>query len=123
MSPALEQAKYINLVTFRRDGREVATPVWCVTVSGKLYFYTNGNMGKVKRIRATKRVKVAPCDMRGKVLGSWSEGTGRIVTEPDVLKQIYAALPRKYGLTYMALDFFAWIARRRSQRIACELMV
>ena len=123
MSPALEQAKYINLVTFRKDGREVSTPVWCVALNGKLYFYTNGNMGKVKRIRASGRVRVAPSDARGKPLGEWSEGKGRIVGEPELLARIYRALAAKYGLVYQALNFFAWIGRKQKERIAVELAV
>lgn len=123
MSPELARAKYINLVTFRKDGREVSTPVWCVTVDGKLYFYTNGNTGKVKRIRATKRVRVAPSDARGRPLGPWSEGTGRIVTEPAVETRIYQALAQKYWVWFPVLNFFAWLARRQDRRIVAELAV
>lgn len=123
MSPALEHAKYINLITFRKDGREVSTPVWCVALDGKLYFYTNGNMGKVKRIRATGRVKAAPSDARGKPLGAWSEGKGRIVAEPELLSRIYGALAAKYGFTYQVLNFFAWLARKQRERIAVELTI
>jgi PPOX class probable F420-dependent enzyme len=123
MSPELERARYINLVTFRKDGREVATPVWCVAMDSKLYIYTNGNMGKVKRIRATKRVRVAPSDARGKPVGQWSEGTGRIVEEPALQRRIYAALAAKYGWQYRLLDVIAWIGRRRGQRVSAELAV
>jgi len=123
MTPELERARYINLVTFRKDGREVATPVWCVAMDGKLYIYTNGNMGKVKRIRATKRVRVAPSDGRGKPLGSWSEGSGRVITEPALAERVYAALANKYGWQYRLLDFVAWLGRRRSQRVTAELAI
>jgi hypothetical protein len=123
MSPDLERARYISLVTFRKDGREVATPVWSVAFGGKLYCYTNGNMGKVKRIRATKRVRVAPSDARGKPLGGFAEGTGRIVSEPELEKRVYAELAAKYGWTYRLLDVFAWLGRRRAQRVAIELTV
>jgi PPOX class probable F420-dependent enzyme len=123
MPPELEQARYISLVTFRKDGREVATPVWCVAFGGKLYCYTSGNMGKVKRIRATRRVRVAPSDARGTPLGAYREGTGRIVTEPDLDRRVYVALAAKYGWQYRLLDIVAWLGRRRSRRIALELAV
>jgi len=123
MSPALEAAKYINLVTFRKDGREVSTPVWCIALDGKLYCYTNGLAGKVKRIRATRRVRVAPSDMRGKPLGGWSEGTGRIVSEPELQRRVYGALAAKYGLTYRALTLVAWLGRKLNERFAIELAV
>ncbi|HEX7928898.1 MAG TPA: PPOX class F420-dependent oxidoreductase, partial [bacterium] len=79
MDSALVKAQFINLVTFRKDGREVPTPVWFAELDGKLYAYTLREAGKLKRIRANGRVKVAPCDMRGKVLGSWSVGSGKII--------------------------------------------
>ena len=123
MSPDLERARYINLVTFRKDGREVATPVWSVAMDGKLYFYTNGNTGKVKRIRATKRVRVAPSNSRGKPLGAWSEGSGRVITEPALAERVYAALGAKYGWQYRLIDFFAMLGGKRGQRIAAELAV
>lgn len=123
MSPELEQARYVSLVTFRKDGREVATPVWCVAFGGKLYGYTNGNMGKVKRIRATGRVRVAASDARGKPLGVYHDGTGRVITEPDLERRVYRELAAKYGWQYRLLDFVAWLGRRRGQRVAMELAV
>jgi PPOX class probable F420-dependent enzyme len=121
MSPELAQAQYINLTTFRKDGREVATPVWCVALDGKLYFYTVGTSGKVKRIRATKKVRVAPSDGRGKPLGAWADGTGRIVSESALEQRIYRALAAKYGWQFRILDAFAWIARRQHLRVTAEL--
>jgi hypothetical protein len=123
MTPELEHARYIALVTFRRDGREVTTPVWCVALDGKVYAYSNGNAGKIKRIRATKRVRVAPSDGRGKPLGKWSEGTGRLVAEPDLAKRVYAGLTRKYGWQYRLIDFFAKLFGKARERIAFELTV
>jgi PPOX class probable F420-dependent enzyme len=123
MSAELEQARYVSLVTFRKDGREVATPVWFVAFGGKLYCYTNRDMGKVKRIRATKRVRVAASDARGKPLGAYREGAGRVVAEPDLERRVYAELGAKYGWQYRLLDFVAWLGRRRGQRIALELAV
>jgi len=62
----LEREPYVNLVTFRRDGRGVETPVWFVVLDGKLYVFTDGTSAKVKRLRATGRVKIAPCGVRGR---------------------------------------------------------
>jgi uncharacterized protein len=121
MSPELERAKFVSLVTFRKDGREVATPVSPVVVDGKLMFYSVKNQGKVKRIRATKRVRVAPCTMRGKVTGAWVEGTGRIVTEPDLMQRMKAALIARYGLFQRVYDFLSWVARREGKRDVIEL--
>jgi hypothetical protein len=123
MSPELAGAKFINLVTFRKDGREVSTPVWFVALDGKLYCYTNGLTGKVKRIRASRRVRIAASDVRGRPLGGWSEGTGRVVEAPEQERRVYEALATKYGLTYWALTFFARLGGKLKERIALELAV
>jgi uncharacterized protein len=68
---------YISLATFRRNGKAVETPVWFAMLDGKLYAVTDGTSAKVKRIRATKRVRVAPCNVWGGVTGDWIAGTGR----------------------------------------------
>jgi uncharacterized protein len=72
--------KYLNLETFKRDGRGVKTPVWFVLrETGAFYVYTEEASWKVKRIRKNPRVRVAPCDMRGKVTGRWLAATAQIV--------------------------------------------
>ena len=71
--------KYISLETFRRNGDAVRTPVWFAEADGALYVYSLADAGKVKRIRATPRVRVAPCDMRGNLKGDWLEAEARVV--------------------------------------------
>ena len=123
MAPELERARYISLVTFRRDGRAVATPVWCVAFGGKLYCYTHRDIGKAKRIRATGRVEAAPSDGRGRPLGAYSTGTGRIVSEPALEQRVYAELAAKYGWQFRLLNVAAWLGRRLPRRVAIELAV
>ena len=65
----LEGHKHCLLVTFRRSGEPVPTPVWFGLLDGKVYARSEERVGKVKRIRANPRVLVAPCDGRGKPLG------------------------------------------------------
>jgi len=71
---SLQNHKYINLATFRKNGQEVRTPVWFAGeppqgVPEKLYVYSTANSGKAKRIRNNRHVRLAPCDARGKLLG------------------------------------------------------
>jgi PPOX class probable F420-dependent enzyme len=73
---ALEKEPYISLETFRRSGKGVETPVWFGTLDGQLYVVTDGTSAKVKRLRATKRIRVAPCNVRGTVTGAWGRGYG-----------------------------------------------
>ena len=98
---SLEDQKYISLITFRRTGAAVATPVWFVQIQQTLYIYTAATAGKVKRIRNNPRVQLASCTRLGKVTGPSITGAARIVTDPQEQVQAEAALNAKY-----------WIARR-----------
>jgi len=54
--------------------------------------------GKAKRVRATARVRFAPCSMNGRrILGEWQDGTGRVVHDEALRDKALAALQRKYG--------------------------
>lgn len=91
-------ARYFALTTYRRDGRPVTTPVWAATLEDKLYVVTANSTGKARRVRATGRVRFAPCNMNGRqILGPWREGTGRIVQDEARRGEALAALQRKYG--------------------------
>ena len=74
--------------SFRKNGNGVRTPVWFAgdPVNGQprtLYIYSEVDSGKAKRIRRNSRVRIAPCDMRGKVLGDWIEARAEIVTDEE----------------------------------------
>lgn len=118
---ALASASYVSLATFRRDGREVATPVWVVALDGRFYVYSENHAGKVKRIRATGKVRLAPCTFRGKVTGEWVEGGGRIVTEPELERRFYRALAKKYGIQYWVGTALSFLSRKIGNRIVIEL--
>jgi PPOX class probable F420-dependent enzyme len=91
-------SRYIALTTYRRDGRPVTTPVWAAPLDGKLYIGTAKSTGKVRRVRATPRVRFAPCNANGRrILGEWQEGTARIVENDARAGEALAALRRKYG--------------------------
>ena len=75
----VEGQKYISLTTFRKNGTGVATPVWFGEEGDKLYVMTRSDMGKMKRIRNNRGVRVAPCTMRGKVSGPEFAATARIL--------------------------------------------
>ena len=117
----LGAARFVNLATFRRDGREVRTPVWVAGEGRYLYVFSERDAGKVKRIRATKRVAVAPCDARGGLKGDFVSGVGRVVSEPDVIDRGYAALRRKYGWLMRLTDFFSRLTGRIDNRALLEL--
>ncbi len=111
--------KYLNLETFKKSGEGVKTPVWFAadpsasldSNGAKLHVYTIGVSGKVKRVRNNPRVKIAPCDMRGNVLGEWVEARAEIVTGEEAARGMQL-LNKKYFPWKQMLDFFASFRRR-----------
>lgn len=85
------------LVTYRRDGTPVPTPVWAAEAGGRLYVRTERIAGKVKRLRNDGRLLVAPCTVRGKPLGAPFEATARMSSRADE-ETAERALAVRYGL-------------------------
>jgi uncharacterized protein len=117
--PAAE--KYVSLATYRRNGVEVKTPVWIAMVAAHYYVFSAGDAGKVKRIRATSRVRLAACDVRGEVRGPWIEGYARIVSDPTLIAEVRRALRRKYGLLMRLIDILATMTGRIRRRAYIEI--
>lgn len=92
----LATARYVQLTTFRRDGRPVPTPVWCARRGADIVIWTGPEAGKVKRIRRDPRVSIAPCTARGRPLGRDIDARARIL-DPAEVDDVFAALGRKYG--------------------------
>src|SRR5207245_434198 len=66
--------KYCLLVTYKRNGEAVPTPVWFGLRDGKVYIRSEGDVAKVRRIRNNPRVRLAPCTVRGQTDGAPAEG-------------------------------------------------
>lgn len=113
--------RYVSLATFRRDGREVRTPVWIAHSEGRYYVFTAAAAGKAKRIRANGRARLAPCTASGRVLGAWQEAQGRIVDAPDSVARAYRALRAKYGWQMRLLDWMSKLSGRYDARAIIEL--
>ena len=97
---------YLSLESFKRTGQGVAVPVWFAERDGILYVYSEAASGKVKRIRNNPRVRVAPCDARGRLKGDWMEATARLLDGEDALRAD-DLLNAKYGWQKRLLGFFA----------------
>jgi PPOX class probable F420-dependent enzyme len=98
MTP-LPHSTYVSLTTFRRSGAPVATPVWAAPDGDALIVWTRADSGKVKRLRHTPRVTVAPCDVRGRVEGPTVDGAAEFVAR-DAWPAALAALRRTYGFRF-----------------------
>ena len=116
-----DRNRYMSLGTFRRSGTEVATPVWFAADNGKLYVFTAGESGKVKRLLHSPRARVAPSDVRGRVLGPWRQATARILTERDPIEQARAALRAKYGWQMRLGDLLSRLTGRIRRRAWIEV--
>jgi PPOX class probable F420-dependent enzyme len=90
--------KYCLLISYRRSGEAVPTPVWFGLAKGSVYVRTEANLAKVKRIRNDSRVRVAPCTVRGKPVGPAADGHARVLDGPDDEAKAEAALQANYGL-------------------------
>jgi PPOX class probable F420-dependent enzyme len=94
----LRGRKYCLLVSYRRSGEPVPTPVWFgLDGEGRLYVRTGADAAKVRRIRANARVLVAPANARGRPTGPLAEGTARILPAEE-WERAERALRASYGL-------------------------
>jgi uncharacterized protein len=113
---AFQRNKYLSFESFRKNGQGVRTPVWfagdpAVGTPQKLYVYSEADSGKAKRIRHNSRVRIAPCDMRGKLLGDWIEARAEIVADEEAERGM-RLLNAKYAPWKQLLDFFSKFKRR-----------
>jgi PPOX class probable F420-dependent enzyme len=101
MTPSeLARERYVNFVTFRKSGAEVKTPIWFATdpeEPRRLWMYTNGKSGKVKRLRNSGRSRVAACNARGGVHGPWLDASTRIEDDSARIERAFDLLVEKYG--------------------------
>jgi uncharacterized protein len=93
---SLEGHKYCLLVTYKRSGEPVPTPVWFGLAEGSVYIRSEADAAKVARIRRDPRARLAPCTVRGKPLGPPTEGRARVLTRPEQARA-EAALQANYG--------------------------
>jgi len=102
---ALAAHKYVRLTTYRKDGTPVPTPVWLVRDGEHLAVITGSGTGKVKRIRHTPAVRVAPSDGRGNVPSGASDvdAQAEVVTDPAEVSRIHGLVRSRYGLAYRVI--------------------
>jgi PPOX class probable F420-dependent enzyme len=115
---ALAAARYVSLETFRRSGVGVRTPIWfAVGPDGVMYVYTLESSGKVKRVRANGRARVAVCSMQGRVTGDWVEASARIVGADEFAVGM-RLIDRKYWPWKRLLDLTSSLRPRERVVIA-----
>ena len=118
LAPFAEQM-YLNLESFRKNGQAVRTPLWFAEGDGVLYFYTVAHSYKVKRLRNNPHVRIAPCDVRGKVKGDWIEATARQLDEAES-RRADELLNRKYGWQKRTLNLLAKLRGHKRAAFAIQ---
>src|SRR4051812_25499371 len=113
--PALPVSEYVSLTTFRRTGAPVSTPVWAAPDGADLLVWTRTDSGKIKRLRHTARVTVAPCDFRGNTKGDAVDGVAELIEHADWPGAL-TALRRAYGLRFQLGYLTSRVVQRLSRR-------
>lgn len=113
--------RYISLATYRRNGAEVRTPVWVAQSGEHFVLFSAADTGKVKRIRATPRARIAPCSAQGEIRGPWMDVSARIIDGTAEVNRAYAALRKKYTWQMGLVDFFSRLFGKIDKRVLIEL--
>ncbi len=112
----LQQARYLSLVTFRKSGKAVPTPVWAAFDEGAFYIFSAGDSGKVKRLRNSDRARLAKCDVRGGSLGEYFEARAELIADEVDVTRALKALRSKYGWQMWLADTGARLTGRIGKR-------
>jgi PPOX class probable F420-dependent enzyme len=90
------------LITFRRDGTPVSTPVSIAVDGDRAVFRSFSKAGKTRRLRRDPRVEVAPSTFRGRQTGPAIRGTARLLDGDDD-RRAARLLRRKHPLLHGVL--------------------
>jgi PPOX class probable F420-dependent enzyme len=95
---ALRDHKYGLVVTFRQNGQAVPSPVWmAVDEKGRMFFVTEADSAKVKRILRNADVLVAASNARGRPKGPVLRGSARLLAR-DEWEHAEATLASAFGI-------------------------
>lgn len=119
---SLREAEFINLLTIRKNGDGVPTPVWAARIEESLYVFSQGQAGKIKRIRNSGDVRVAECTANGKLKGYWHVAKATLVESGSPEEAAaYEALLSKYGWKIKILNFGSKLAGKAKTRVVVRL--
>lgn len=118
----IARSRYVSLVTYRRNGTPVATPVWHVVSGDELLVVSEADAWKVKRVRHDSRATVTVCTIRGRTVpgAPSANGTARLLdpAETEVARQLLA---RKYLMSRLGNWFARLLRIRRPAMIGIAL--
>jgi uncharacterized protein len=113
--------RYINLESYKKNGKAVRTPVWFVEDKGVIYVRTDQNSGKMKRVHNNNHILIVPSDFRGKPKGSWIEAEINIASTNEKAKA-NKLLDQKYGLQAKILKLIYKIKRIKPTIVSIHIV-
>ena len=89
--------RYILLVTARRDGRPIATPMWFASDGeSRVVVRSGAEDPKLRRIRRNALVEICACDVRGRPLDAPMLARARILSSNEE-RRAELLLKRAFG--------------------------
>lgn len=104
---ALDGGAHALLVTYKRDGGAVPTPVWFARDGERLFVWTEIGAFKAKRLRRNPDALLAPCDPRGTPLGPPILTRGRVLADPVERAHAAAVIRRSWNLGQRLFERFS----------------
>jgi len=94
-----ESVEYVNLVTYKKDGSSVTTPVWVAPYQNSLVVTTSLNAGKVKRIKNNGKATIYVTNQTGsKKLSESLDVSATLISELKDKSEAVEKIKKKYGL-------------------------
>lgn len=114
------KSEYILLTTFTKDGRPKPTAIWAASDGDGLVAITQEKSWKVKRIRNTSRVTIAPCDVRGNPKGEPVEAVATVL-DKSANGATYDAIGKRYGLLGRTFNLFSKLRGGMKNNVTIEI--
>jgi uncharacterized protein len=111
---------FVVIESYDDSGGPRLTPMDAVGDGAILYARTDSESGKVRRIMANPRVRVAATDLSGKPKGKWFEGEARIVRGAE-MEEAVVAFEKEYGR--LRYSMFNMVARFRGQSLDAVIRI
>jgi len=91
-------SRYVNLVSYKKSGKSVSTPVLIIQNNNCGIIRTFSNSGKVKRIKNNSEVKLSPSTINGKIIGNDVNAIARILDSNNIelMRKIEELFKNKY---------------------------
>ena len=91
-------AKYVNLISYRKSGKPVSTPVLIIQNNNYGIIRTFSSSGKAKRVKNNSEVKLSPCNITGRILGNEINAIARILDSSNIelMRKIEELFKNKY---------------------------